>query len=89
MAKKWQHRRRERCRAEYRPVREPQSYCSPRCKRAAAYGRERFQAVTRGQRKRRLEASDKNRPKRAFFLNRTNSLQSDQTPSNCQLRSLA
>ena len=40
-------------------ARQAQSYCSPRCKRAAAYGRERFAAGTVGARRRRLEASDK------------------------------
>jgi hypothetical protein len=59
MAKKWEHRRCERCRAEYRPTREAQSYCSPECRRQAAYGRERFKAGTKGRRKRCLEASDK------------------------------
>jgi hypothetical protein len=39
--------------------REVQSYCSRDCRRAAAYGRERFKAGTRGRRRRRLEASDK------------------------------
>ena len=38
--------------------REAQSYCSPDCRRAAAYGRERFKAGTKGRRKRRLEASE-------------------------------
>ena len=52
------HRKCERCRSEYRPVRQDQSYCSPRCKRAAAYGRERFTAGTKGARKRRLQAPD-------------------------------
>ena len=50
------------CKNEYTPQREAQSYCSPRCRRAAAYGRERFQSETRGARKRilrpRVEASD-------------------------------
>jgi hypothetical protein len=59
MAKKWEHRRCERCRAEYRPTREAQSYCSPECRRQAAYGRERFKAGTKGRLKRCLEASDK------------------------------
>jgi len=36
-----------------------QSYCSRDCRRAAAYGRERFRAGTSGRRRRRLEASDK------------------------------
>ena len=58
MAKKWQHRRCERCRAEYLPTREAQSYCSPECRLQAAYGRERFQSGTRGPRRRRLEASE-------------------------------
>src|SRR5262249_47204320 len=38
---------------------EAQSYCSRDCRRAAAYGRERFKNGTKGRRKRRLEASDK------------------------------
>jgi len=54
-----QYRRCDNCRSEYRPQREVQSYCSRRCKRAAAYGRERFKAGTIGRRRRRLEASDK------------------------------
>ena len=60
-AKKWQHRRCERCRSEYLPTREAQSYCSPRCRREAAYGRERFHSQTKGPRKRllrRREASE-------------------------------
>jgi hypothetical protein len=60
-------RRCDRCKAEFKPVRQAQSYCSPRCRREAAYGRERFSAGTKGKRKRllkpalesRLEASDK------------------------------
>ena len=58
---KWrnEYRRCENCRSEYRPQREAQSYCSRRCKRAAAYGRERFKAGTSGRRRKRLEASDK------------------------------
>jgi hypothetical protein len=43
----------------YRPKREAQSYSSRDCRRAAAYGRERFKAGTVGRRKRRLKASDK------------------------------
>ena len=39
--------------------RQDQSYCSRDCRRAAAYGRERFKAGTMGRRRRRLEASDK------------------------------
>src|SRR5215469_10636107 len=54
-----EYRKCHACRNEYRPKRQAQSYCSPRCKRAAAYGRERFAAGTVGARKRRLEASDK------------------------------
>jgi len=54
-----EYRRCDNCRGEYRPQREAQSYCSRRCKRAAAYGRERFRAGTKGRRRRRLEASDK------------------------------
>ena len=54
-----QYRRCDACKREYRPQRQAQSYCSPRCKRAAAYGRERFAAGTVGARRRRLEASDK------------------------------
>jgi hypothetical protein len=58
---KWrnEYRRCDNCRREYRPQREAQSYCSRRCKRAAAYGRERFRAGTKGSRRKRLEASDK------------------------------
>ena len=58
---KWrsEYRRCDNCRREYRPNREAQSYCSPDCRRAAAYGRERFKAGTSGRRRRRLEASDK------------------------------
>jgi len=63
MPKKWQHRKCERCNTEYRPTREAQSYCSPKCRREAAYGRERFQSGTRGPRRRlltpRLEASER------------------------------
>ena len=57
---KWrsEYRRCDNCRSEYRPKREAQSYCSRDCRRAAAYGRERFKAGTVGRRKRRLEASD-------------------------------
>ncbi len=50
------------CGFEFVPKRKAQEYCSPRCRRAAAYGRERFQSETRGPRKRFLrsrgEASD-------------------------------
>ena len=58
---KWrnEYRRCDNCRIEYRPQREAQSYCSRDCRRAAAYGRERFKAGTKGRRKRRIEASDK------------------------------
>jgi hypothetical protein len=62
---KWRHeyRKCEKCRREYRPVREAQSYCSRGCRRAAAYGRERFQSGTRGPKRRlltaRQEASEK------------------------------
>jgi len=58
---KWrsEYRRCDNCRSEYRPKREAQSYCSRDCRRAAAYGRERFKAGTVGRRKRRLRASDK------------------------------
>ena len=52
------HRKCERCKAEYRPSRQDQSYCSPRCKRASAHGRERFTAGRKGARKRRLQAPD-------------------------------
>ena len=57
---KWrsEYRRCDNCRSEYRPKREVQSYCSRDCRRAAAYGRERFKAGTVGRRRRRLEASD-------------------------------
>jgi hypothetical protein len=63
MKRSWrdEYRRCERCKAEYLPVRQAQSYCSQRCKRAAAYGRERFAAGTTGRRRKRLEASDKAR----------------------------
>ena len=58
---KWrnEYRRCDNCRREYRPQRETQSYCNRDCRRAAAYGRERFKAGTAGRRRRRLEASDK------------------------------
>ena len=54
-----EYRRCDNCRGEYRPQREAQSYCSRDCRRAAAYGRERFKAGTPARRRRRLEASDK------------------------------
>ena len=54
-----EYRKCERCKREYRPQREAQSYCTPMCRRAAAYGRERFAARTKGTRKRRLEASER------------------------------
>jgi len=54
-----EYRRCDNCRSEYRPQRESQGYCSRDCRRAAAYGRERFKAGTAGRRRRRLEASDK------------------------------
>jgi hypothetical protein len=54
-----EYRRCDNCRGEYRPQREAQSYCGPACRRAAAYGRERFNKGTKGRRRRRLEASDK------------------------------
>jgi hypothetical protein len=54
-----EYRRCDNCRSEYRPQREAQSYCSRDCRRAAAYGRERFKNATKGRRRRRLEASDK------------------------------
>ena len=58
---KWrnEYRRCDNCRSEYRAQREAQSYCSRDCRRAPAYGRERFKNGTKGRRKRRLEASDK------------------------------
>jgi hypothetical protein len=61
MKRSWrdQYRKCHACKREYRPKRQAQSYCSPHCKRAAAYGRERFAAGTTGRRRRRLEASDK------------------------------
>jgi hypothetical protein len=61
MGTRWrnEYRRCERCNAEYRPQREAQSYCNRDCRRQAAYGRERFKNGTKGRRKRRLEASDK------------------------------
>jgi hypothetical protein len=60
MKRSWrdEYRRCERCKADYHPQRQSQSYCSPACRRAAAYGRERFAAGTTGRRRRRLEASD-------------------------------
>jgi hypothetical protein len=61
MKRSWrdEYRRCERCKAEYRPQREAQGYCSRDCRRAAAYGRERFKNGTKGRRRRRSEASDK------------------------------
>jgi hypothetical protein len=61
MTRSWrdQYRRCERCKVEYHPQRQLQNYCSPACRRAAAYGRERFAAGIKGKRRRRLEASDK------------------------------
>jgi hypothetical protein len=61
MKRSWrdQYRRCEKCNGEYRPKRQGQSYCTPGCRRAAAYGRERFAAGIKGKRRRRLEASDK------------------------------
>ena len=55
------YRKCDTCKIEYRVTREAQSYCSPHCRRVAAYGRERFQSQTKGPRKRLLrprEASD-------------------------------
>src|SRR6516164_478431 len=42
MKRSWRddYRKCNACRREYRPQRQAQSYCSPRCKHAAAYGRE-------------------------------------------------
>ena len=61
MKRSWrdEYRKCERCKADYHPQRQLQSYCSPACRRAAAYGRERFSAGTTGRRRKRLEASDK------------------------------
>jgi hypothetical protein len=61
MGRSWrdEYRKCERCKVEYRPQREAQSYCSRDCRRGAAYGRERFKNGTKGRRRRRLEASDK------------------------------
>ena len=65
---KWrnEYRKCDNCRGEYRPQREAQSYCSRGCRRAAAYGRERFQSQTKGPRKRllkpRREASETSPP---------------------------
>src|SRR5262245_56674159 len=61
MKRTWrdEYRRCERCKAEYRPHRESDSDCSRDCRRAAAYGRERFKAGTTGRRRRRLEACDR------------------------------
>jgi hypothetical protein len=66
---KWrnEYRRCDNCRGEYRPNREAQSYCSRDCRRAAAYGRERFKAGIAGRRRRRLEASDKEASETGFF----------------------
>ena len=54
---------RKGCGKTFKPRRQAQSYCSRECKRAAAYGRERFQRGTKGPRRRflipRLEASDR------------------------------
>ena len=47
------YRKCDTCKNEYRVTREAQSYCSPRCRRKAAYGRERFENETNGPRKRR------------------------------------
>jgi hypothetical protein len=58
---KHEYRKCEVCKAEFRAQRDAQSYCSPRCRRDAAYGRERSQSETKGTRKRYLrlaEASD-------------------------------
>jgi hypothetical protein len=54
-----EYRRCDNCRSEYRPQREAQSYCSRDCRRASAYGRERFKNGTKGRRRRQLEASGK------------------------------
>ena len=61
MKRSWrdEYRKCSACKKEYRPKRQAQSYCSSRCKRAAAYGRERFVAGTVGARRKCLEASDK------------------------------
>src|SRR5262245_8580946 len=61
MTRSWrdEYRKCERCKAEYHPQRQSQSYCSPACRRAAAYGRERFAAGTTGRRRRHLEASER------------------------------
>jgi len=65
---KWrnEYRKCDNCRGECRPQREAQSYCSRGCRRAAAYGRERFQSQTKGPRKRllkpRREASETSPP---------------------------
>jgi hypothetical protein len=82
---KWrnEYRRCEQCRAEYRPQREAQSYCSRHCRRSAAYGRERFKAGAVGRRKRRLEASDK-LPKWGIFLNQNRMLQTDRLDRKTQ-----
>src|SRR5215469_2756859 len=59
MTRSWrdEYRKCDACKREYRPQRQAQSYCSPHCKRAAAYGRERFAKGTKGARRRRLEGS--------------------------------
>ena len=41
----------ERCRAEYHPSREDQSYCSPRCRRDAAYTRRCLKEGRRAQKR--------------------------------------
>jgi len=73
MTRSWrdQYRRCEKCNGEYRPKRQDQAYCTPGCRRAAAYGRERFAAGTRGKRRRRLGKL----PKAHFFINKNSGLQ--------------
>src|SRR5262245_11327483 len=48
------------CRTEYRPIRIEQTFCSPRCRRDAAYAREQLKIGKRP--KRRLEKLPKNVP---------------------------
>src|SRR5262249_16529242 len=55
------------CRREFRPVREAQRFCKPACKRAAAYGRERFKNGTKGPRRRRLEGCEIVQTERSLF----------------------
>ena len=57
MKRSWrnEYRRCERCKADYHPQRQSQSYCSPACRRAAAYGRERREGMLDHEIERRME----------------------------------